>query len=95
MKKRPKILAQREKTHGSFRQNARLSQAFKWALGTGDRLGDCRTDYADVQREALDMIALKLSRIASGKADERDHWDDIIGYCQLVLEDIGERNADT
>jgi hypothetical protein len=30
------------------------------------------------------MIALKLSRILSGKPDEQDHWDDIAGYARLA-----------
>jgi len=32
------------------------------------------------------MIALKLSRILSGQADFKDHWDDIAGYAKLASE---------
>ena len=39
-----------------------------------------------VQREAVDMICLKLSRIISGQSHFRDHWDDIAGYARLATE---------
>ena len=32
------------------------------------------------------MIALKLSRILSGQANFKDHWDDISGYAKLASE---------
>lgn len=35
------------------------------------------------QREALDMIAVKISRILSGDPNHADHWDDIAGYAYL------------
>lgn len=41
-----------------------------------------------VYKEALDMIFLKLSRIASGQAGYRDHWDDIAGYAKLASKQI-------
>jgi len=36
------------------------------------------------QREALDMIANKLSRILNGNPDLPDHWIDIAGYSLLI-----------
>jgi hypothetical protein len=74
------LIQERHKTHGDFPANARLSQSMKemfrdepgWATLSNSR------------REALDMIALKLSRILSGKAHEADHWDDIAGYAKLA-----------
>lgn len=35
------------------------------------------------QREALDMITVKISRILSGDPNHADHWDDIAGYAFL------------
>jgi hypothetical protein len=32
------------------------------------------------------MIALKLSRILSGQANFKDHWNDIAGYAKLGSE---------
>ena len=72
------LLNERQKTHGSFEDNARISQALK-VLFVNEGFGD----LCDVHREALDMIALKLSRILSGQADFKDHWRDIAGYAKL------------
>jgi hypothetical protein len=73
-----KILDARAKTHGSFEANAQMSQAIKELIATGD------VSLTDTQREAIDMIALKLSRIATGNPNVRDHWADIAGYATLV-----------
>jgi hypothetical protein len=73
------ILAERENTHGNFTENARISQALKSIFKRH------RSDILNaVHREALDMIALKLSRILSGHSNFRDHWDDIAGYAKLA-----------
>ena len=77
-----RMLMDRQKTHGNFTLNAKISQEIKAAIGWGDVKG-----MSPVQRECCDMIALKLSRIASGRADFRDHWEDIIGYCNLALKE--------
>jgi len=74
------ILTQRQNTHGEFGDNARISQAIKrimraepgWELLT------------DTERESMDMIALKFSRILSGKSLERQHWEDVVGYGKLA-----------
>lgn len=74
------LLDQRQKTHGDFLQNAVISQTLKLSLR-------CREGWHDltaVQREAIEMICLKLSRIMSGQAEFRDHWDDIQGYAALA-----------
>lgn len=76
------ILAERNKTHGSFEENAVVSQMLK------DIIRDlpAYAKLTDVQREALDMICVKISRIVSGKADVVDHWRDIEGYAKLVAD---------
>jgi hypothetical protein len=74
------LLAERQTTHGSFATNARLSQAFKALMHSSPGWAS----MTDVQKESLEMIALKLSRILSGQADYRDHWDDIAGYARLA-----------
>jgi hypothetical protein len=74
------ILAEREKTHGSFETHANCTQiledtfySFKPSLF-----------YNSVMREGLHMIFHKLGRIAAGCATHKDHWDDIAGYATLV-----------
>ena len=66
------LLSERAKTHGSFEDNARISQQFKDLY----RQESPYYDMTDVQREALDCIALKLCRILSGQGGYADHWDD-------------------
>lgn len=74
------ILDERQKTHGAFGDNARVSQALKRAFRT--ELG--WEVLTDTEREAMDMIALKFSRILSGKALELQHWEDVVGYARLA-----------
>ena len=76
------LLDERNKTHGSFELNAHYSQGVK-------RLMNRSVGWAampDCQKEALEMIALKMSRILSGQNNFKDHWDDIAGYATLVSE---------
>lgn len=82
---RDPLLIEREKTHGSFRNNAMISQEFKAIFARTQRgYADAITNVSHL--EALDMIALKLSRILSGQANFKDHWDDIAGYAKLGAE---------
>lgn len=77
------ILEERQKTHGEFEDNARISQTLKANLQAGF---DGRAT-TPVQREALDMICLKLSRICSNP-NVADHWDDIAGYATLAAREL-------
>ena len=79
------VLADRGKTHGDFHDQAAISQQIKRVLARGP------TTLHEPYREALEMIAVKMSRIVSGNPDEVDHWLDIAGYAKLVS-DIIERN---
>lgn len=79
---RDPLLQEREKTHGSFETNARISQELKTIFWGHRDL--CK--LSPTHHEALDMIALKLSRILSGQANFKDHWDDIAGYAKLGSE---------
>jgi hypothetical protein len=76
------LLAERGKTHGDFSEQAAYSQSMKALLRTGrnwDRL-------SPIQREVLELTALKISRILHGDLNHQDHWDDIAGYTKLVSE---------
>lgn len=83
-KTRPPLLNRRQVTHGSFMENAALSQALKGACRH-----TLRTKWyavSSVQRESIDNICLKLARIISGMG-RKEHWEDVVGYAQLALED--------
>jgi hypothetical protein len=74
------LLDERHTTHGAFRDNARNGQhlrAFYRSTASWHTM-------PDIQREALDMIACKISRILSGQATFADHWADIAGYAVLA-----------
>lgn len=78
---RDPLLEERQKTHGDFSLNAAISQDIKRVFK------NYQPNKMKVEQiEALDMIALKLSRILSGQADFKDHWDDIAGYAKLASE---------
>lgn len=76
------LLETRAHTHGSFQDNAIVSQAIKSFF----RASAGWQRLTDIERESMDMIALKFSRILSGKSMERQHWEDVVGYAKLVEE---------
>lgn len=82
MTRRPPLLERRQSTHGDFALNAEISQNLKREFEKLEQY----VQLSDIHRECLDMIALKLSRILSGNAEFKDHWDDIAGYAQLGAE---------
>lgn len=78
------ILADRQKTHGDFTDNARVMQKLKEVVMF--EYGWCKLSL--VQREALHMILHKVGRIVSGNPNEPDHWVDIQGYARLAQDRI-------
>ena len=78
------LTEERGKTHGSFATNAIISQGIKDFM----RMQSGWHRLTFVQREALDVQALKISRILSGQSFFADHWADIGGYAELALQEI-------
>ena len=72
-------IEKRNRTHGDFVEQAQVSQNLKNVLVLGEKW----SDLTDPEREALEMICVKLSRIVSGDPHEPDHWLDISGYSEL------------
>lgn len=72
------LIAERGKTHGSWEVQAAIAQEFKATVNKY-----AVSSLLPTQREALEMILVKCSRILAGKSTERDHWDDIAGYAKL------------
>ena len=79
---RAPLLVERQTTHGNFEDNAIVSQAIKDLL----RSSPGWLKLSAIERESMDMIALKFSRILSGKSMEKQHWEDVVGYARLVEE---------
>jgi hypothetical protein len=76
-----KILEQRQKTHGDFELKAIWIQQIMEDISGLYAWDDMKPD----QREAIHMILIKLSRIIYGDYNHIDHWEDIAGYAQLVV----------
>lgn len=85
-----KTLDAREKTHGSFAEHARITQDLKRAAQRSLNWNKLN----DVQAEAIDMTLHKIGRILAGNPNERDHWFDIVGYNQLVVDEIDKKTFD-
>jgi hypothetical protein len=76
------ILVERATTHGNYDDDAACAIALIVTLN--DHMADDK--LTSVQMHALHMICHKIARIVAGKADFKDHWDDIAGYAKLVAD---------
>jgi hypothetical protein len=81
-----KVLADRQTTHGNYADTSRTAQHLRQAM----REGNNWSILTDMQRESLDMIAMKIARVLSGNPAYADHWDDITGYARLVAVSLRE-----
>ena len=79
-----KLVADRGKTYGKFVYGAKLAQTLKDAIE--GHSNDCGVILHPDQREALQMICTKISRIANGDPHHSDSWADIAGYATLIVE---------
>ncbi len=85
------ILKERGNRYGNFGDHAQITQELKDAMREGASWNQCSDDI----KEALDMIAHKIGRIVNGDPYYDDSWIDIIGYSQLVLDDLKEDEEET
>jgi Domain of unknown function (DUF6378) len=77
------VLAQRGSQYGAFETQAMLAQFLK--DNVRQHLGGYNwNDMSCMQREAIDMILHKVSRIVNGDPNYKDSWTDIIGYAKLI-----------
>lgn len=77
---RDPLLVEREKTHGSFENNAALWRELNTVLNK-----HVKVSFPASQGLALNMIVLKIARLVQTPY-VRDHWDDIAGYAKLGSE---------
>lgn len=73
-------LAERGTRYGTFMNNAVIAQELKGVACQGGSWDRMKPD----QREALEVICQKISRIVTGDPDYVDNWHDIQGYAKLV-----------
>ena len=76
------VLQERGSRYGEFINNANVSQDLKCIMEQSTNWNNMNNDM----REALHMIAHKISRILEGDYSYDDSWVDIAGYSTLVAE---------
>lgn len=81
-------LEERGKKYGaSFLEQSRYSQQLKNIIHNSPNWNQMMVD----EREALEMICTKISRICYGDLKEPDNWHDIQGYARLIEKRLLER----
>ena len=85
------VLNERGSRYGEFAEHARITQELKEVMSSGESWIEC----TDSQREALEMIAHKIGRIVNGDPSYDDSWIDIIGYTQLVIDELIKKEGAT
>lgn len=76
------ILEQRGNNYGTYEDNSRFTQQLKQHV----RAFETWPQLTYSQKESVDMIIHKVSRIVNGDYKWLDSWYDIIGYAQLVVD---------
>ena len=88
-----KTLDERGARYGSFKGHAEVTQKLKQIIQL--ELEKREKFLSDVQQEAVDMILHKLGRIVNGDANYIDSWRDIVGYTQLVVDELTVTDGST
>lgn len=78
------VLKHRGSVHGPWAMQANLADGIKALY----RASPNWPKLSASQREALDMHAVKVSRILTGDPKFLDHWVDIEGYTRLVIKGL-------
>ena len=83
------VLEERGARYGTFMGNAIVAQSLKKAAHTEQYF-----KLAPDQRESIDQILSKISRIVTGNAGNYiDSWTDIVGYAKLVEDRLKQDEA--
>ena len=77
-------LEERNSTHGDYGMQAGTSQAIQMTMQAGVNW----SRLTCTQRDALQMISVKISRILTGNPNHADSWHDIAGYAMLVEREL-------
>ncbi len=86
-----KILEERGARYGKFKNHAVICQDLKTVMRVTPSWRKCTPS----QQQALETIADKIARILNGDPSYDDNWIDIIGYSQLVLNELHEHEGQT
>ena len=80
------LVQERKSVHGDWMEQATLAQDLKVQVRAAvEEHHDYHTTFRlpPHQREAIEMILVKISRICAGDPSHADHWIDIEGYARL------------
>lgn len=83
------ILAERGSRYGSFSGHALITQNIKACFQDSPNW----KTLSDSQKEALEMTAHKIGRILNGDPNYADSWVDIVGYNQLIVDQLNGKNT--
>jgi hypothetical protein len=73
------ILKERQAQYGNFGEQAQFIQELKITM----RHTPSYKDLSHAQKEAIDCIVMKISRLLHGNPNNEDSWRDIAGYAKL------------
>lgn len=82
-----KLLGDRAKTHGPYCDVAVTT------MRTSRLFNSCSVEQDSVVSFTIFNICHKLARVAHGNQYARDHWQDIAGYAQRMVETIDASEA--
>jgi len=88
-----KVLEERGARYGEFTGHAKVAQTFKEMLFIISLAHD--KELPCYQKEALDMVFHKLGRIINGDNNFIDSWRDMVGYLQLVVNELEKTEGAT
>lgn len=77
-------LQERGARYGEFHSHAQITQNLKATMRQTAMWGALSAS----QTEALEMIAHKIGRILNGDPNYLDSWTDIVGYAQLICDQL-------
>ena len=85
------VLEERGARYGEFRGHAKVCQDLKAVMRDAPSWEKCNNS----QKQSLEVIADKIARMLNGDPDYEDNWVDIIGYSQLILNELEEHDGQT
>lgn len=84
-----RLFDERGRTHGDYATHADCTQKTKDLFRSFPNW----TKLNPQEREAMEMMAMKICRVLTGDPHHADHWADIAGYAQLVVNGLPRPGA--
>lgn len=79
-------LEERGTKYGNYLEQTTIISNITDAIHESGNAGIAWLDMEPDQKDALNMIIVKISRILNGDPDYADNWHDIAGYATLVAD---------